>query len=689
MLRPFASWVVSVALPRCNRRTTRRPARATNAGPRPGTIFPDLARAARAVALPRHHARGVAATPAAQHRRAAGLLLAVLGLALPALAQPTAPPPAKALAPAIQPDIARDPTLPPLPDRAMALYALLEGWVRAGAAQPAALPEEPAGVSITLRLAGQVVGRGLEVGGAPGAFARAAQAAIEEANRRMPIERDALREEAMKDARARLCISLELSGALIPYAPELYDQVDLEVQAGVEGVAARRGERVSAVFPAAMLANNAGPGGGLASAIAEVTEDPSLAIRIAGESQPGPVSKKHGLTLYRFRTTHLAQTGPGRPPVFLFRGGRVIPGSEINSAMLREFADGMARNLLARKWPGEEPLGLLGTNWPALGRFEPVSASPFERALSAVALQRYLGARAGADAVFEQSLDELIETLMASVAATHLEKKDLAPATAALCEIVLMERRPAAGRTGPELAFEVYVKRVVDEAAANAASPPAERAVIAWALARRAERTRDSAHIAAADAHIRGVFRDTPPALLTSQMPWLGWAELSLTRARGDGEVKSGPALREMREQLWKHQLTAADCGADGPDLVGGIVFTGPRNPLPSASCLRPLAFAASMLGEPGLTSAEELPKELSRLLAALRFARQLAADEATGFMYQEPARAMWGIRSAVWDQRQTPEATAIGLLLVAETLESLEARAGGAPPRPGSPKTP
>ncbi|MCC6677372.1 MAG: hypothetical protein IT436_09525 [Phycisphaerales bacterium] len=614
----------------------------------------------------------------------------------PVLGQPRPPGPANPTP--LAAERLADPSAPPAPDRAMAIYSIVEPWIRQGAVPQNAGAESLAGAGITLRLAGQIVGRGVDAGGDTAALARAVRSAVDEAALRMPIEKDALREEAMAEARQRLCISLELAGPLIPYAPRLYDQVDLEVQVGLEGVAARQGERVAAVFPATMLASNSGPGDALAAAIAQVTGDPTLAIRAAADSQPAAVSKKHGLTLYRFKVTHLAQTGPGRPPMFLFRGGKVVPASEIDSEMLSAFADGLAHHLLGRKWPGDEPLGLLGTAWPAQGKYEPLTASSIERALVALALQRYLergGARVAPGTEARKSIDELIDGLLRSIAASHLDKRDASAATAALCEPVMLARRGGAERFDRAVAFDSYIEAAGDDAARQFDGVPAgERAIVAWARSRRAEFTRAAGDIAGADALVRRIFRDTSPGQLPSQMPWLGWAELALTRARGDGEVKSGPALREMREQIWKHQLTAADCGADGPDLVGGIVFTASTNPLPTAVSLRPLAFAATMLGERSLTEDRELPRELSRVLAALRFTRQLAADEATGFMYQDPSRAMWGIRSALWDQRQPPEATAMALLMVVETLEALEARSGRAAEAPepapaGSPKSP
>ncbi len=82
----------------------------------------------------------------------------------------------------------------------------------------------------------------------------------------------------------------------------------------------------------------------------------------------------------------------------------------------------------------------------------------------------------------------------------------------------------------------------------------------------------------------------------------------------------------------------------------------------------------ATMMGDARLTDAEEELREITRVLASLRFLRQLAADEDVVWASAAPREAMWGVRAALWDQRQTPEATAMTLLAICETLDSLDA---------------
>jgi hypothetical protein len=176
---------------------------------------------------------------------------------------------------------------------------------------------------------------------------------------------------------------------------------------------------------------------------------------------------------------------------------------------------------------------------------------------------------------------------------------------------------------------------------------------------------------AAASSEFARVMLDgTPPGELVAAMPWIGWAD---QRNHPQGALQSAVRFREERGLIWKHQLQPNDLPADQQDLAGGIVFDTSRNPMSSWQMARPLAFVATMLGDPRLTKDEEIPGELSRLLLSLRFLRQLTAGEAESFMYRDREKAIGAVRSSLWDQRMPPEATAMTLMAVCETQRSLE----------------
>ncbi len=557
----------------------------------------------------------------------------------------------------------------PPPDQCMSAYAMAEAWVRELTVPPEPPPPLPGiqGASITLRSGGRILGRGVDFKGDGRSLWRAAMSACDEAKGRLAVENDSLRVERLRDAAAGLLISLELAGALIPISPQTHEDADRLVPPGIEGVACRFGDRLEAVFPGTMLVRGLLPGDALASAVASASDEPAYGLRVSPEAQPERLAREHGAVFYKFRSAHLAQFAPGEPPRFLFRGGRVVLRSELTRASIRAWADGLASHLIRRRWPGAEPLGMLGTAWPTQGRYEPQIADTFEQSLCGYALLRYaaLGGEGAAKA-----RDFAARLASCSAAAGGVEFLQ-PPAFVAMAWVFLDEM--ARTRPLPPEA-EWLLARVAGGLDALAESgpektEPGERAVLAWALARRAAATPDPGDNSRAEAFLRRVYLLTEPGQLVSHMPWLGWAELALAPPQ---TVPAAEALRAMRDDVWAHQLGPED--APAPDLIGGIVFTSGGGSLPTCHSARPAAFAASMLGDSRLTEAREYAPELVRLLSLLRFLRQLGADEATGHMYADRDRAMWGTRSSLWDQRQPPEASALTLLTLVETLRSLDA---------------
>jgi hypothetical protein len=158
--------------------------------------------------------------------------------------------------------------------------------------------------------------------------------------------------------------------------------------------------------------------------------------------------------------------------------------------------------------------------------------------------------------------------------------------------------------------------------------------------------------------------------MLVSQTPWLGRAELTLA---GDSQILSFAAgVRDLREDVWKHQLTPDDAGPDDADLVGGIVFTSSRNPLPTWRSAQPIILLAQIARDPRLTDEKETMAEVSHLLASMRFLRQLMTDETSAYAAEDPQTAIGGIRASLWDQRQPVEATAMTLMAVCEMMRTL-----------------
>jgi hypothetical protein len=108
--------------------------------------------------------------------------------------------------------------------------------------------------------------------------------------------------------------------------------------------------------------------------------------------------------------------------------------------------------------------------------------------------------------------------------------------------------------------------------------------------------------------------------------------------------------------------------------MLGGSVFTkGEGTPLPTWECVRPIAFIATMLGDDRLTEPAERQQETFHLLLALRYLRQLQADESCGWLYPHPEQARGGVRASTCDHTMPPDATSLTLMAVCEAIKSLE----------------
>lgn len=558
---------------------------------------------------------------------------------------------------------------PPAPADAIKAYNLVEGWVRAwqvpALAQLQGL-ENMGAAAVTLRLEHAVVGRGVSFRtGLPGLM-EAASLALDQAYARMPVAKDATAMQQARVQAAALSISVELAGPMIPIAPALFLDVDAALEPGLDGLCVTLGKKTAGVFPAAMLSMNVLPAAALASAISQASGDPTLAVPTDPKGQPGILTKTIGASFFRFRVVHIAQVGKAGAPTFLTRGGKLIDRSMLGVAGLRTFAHDLAANLLRRVEVTDGRTMLSGTPVPFQGRTEGTSTAALDAAMVSQALARY---RAQAH---DSAVGDIPERLLEGVADTAADSALSAAAW------TIAAHTPGMALVAPDAAVNIAA---VVATAFDADTgwlpdiPESARATIAQALALEAADTALSAtdrevRHARALAAVQSLYKDTPPARLVSHLPWLGYAQLLLTE--DSKEVAAAPALRDLREQVWKHQLTLDDAGPDAADLVGGIVFTSARNPLPTWLSVRPVLFLARMARDERLTSTGEALREIPNLLNAVRFLRQLALDEPSSYAATNPDLTMNGVRASLWDQHQPAEATAMTLETVCELLDTL-----------------
>lgn len=592
----------------------------------------------------------------------------------PAPGAPTTQPPTNPTQPG------SETVLQTLPDASAVLAASnqLADWIKAWKApaeKPEGLPTTPA-ATVTLRLLGEIVGRGQDMTGDDSTIWRAATKALAEATKRLPFDNDALSDQRKREVSGSISISLEVAGVPVPLHADTYDDVDAMVPIGLSGVAGRLGERVEYVFPAGMLASATSPGDTAAGVVGRLLRDPAKGIRIDETAQPKAVASQ-GVKLYRFDVLHVYKTSPGDGGRFLYRGGRVVEQSTITATSLREFADGLATNLTARRWPGKERFGVRGAYDPVRNVHEPAIAPPPEQALIALALRRYGSLGEGEPfKTARQAADAVIADL-ASV--TEGEEAPWATPRGAALFIAALAEGSKSRLDNPEFTEAVSVLPALERCIVVVNGEQQREAVLrALALACGGTRGDTAAGRGAAGMILSSILTADAGSQATA-MPWLFFAD----RAASGGSVDPlhAPAYRTFRDQAYNVMLSQADAGDDGRDLVGGFVFAAPgKASLPSSQSARVAAALAAMLNDESVTPPADRTKELVRLLPVLRFLRQLAADETTAPLLKDSPRSRWGIRSAFWDPRMPGEATALTLLAVCETLDAIKAMTPATP---------
>ena len=579
--------------------------------------------------------------------------------------------------------------------RTMRLW--IDGWGLPSAPAPGDLPA-CIGAAVLLRYEGQIVGRAVEMPaeamlavsdrderGSQAIF-RALQGAFAEADRRVPLPRDATRAQLAGTVGRRVMVSLELAGVPTPVDVPTFAELDLALAPGIDGLLVRQGSHSAAMSPGMMLAANLTPSEAARALVAQVTNDSALALQ-----ELEALRSRSRIGVLRFRVVHLAQTAPEGEPVFLTRGQGLVSVAEVNAGTVRAMAESLVLTLTSRLSDAngdDEPLGLRGTYLPwasngtgagsGTGRFEPAFAPPHEQALAALAL----AAAARAGGLSERArlrAGEGAERLLHDLADVTVDERApwLSPASAALTLLALRaaDGGQAAGAEGPAL-WRTDLRDRCREALSRAYDPKAAgfapgteglEGLISLAL------VREGSPLAA--PALAAAFERTPPGRFVSQMPWLGWAA---NEARGVSDTDRAAwraRLREMRGQLWANQVRAHEADAELADMAGGIVFSTSPRALPTWQCLRPLVFAASAWRDAALTPSGERPAELAPLLWAARYARQLQAQPSTAWMQGSPEAARAGVRAAMWDQTQPPDASSLALLLAVE----MQANIGGA----------
>ena len=581
------------------------------------------------------------------------------------------------------------------PDAAATLrvYEMVSAYVRGSGSLDALREGGPGtvpvhGCTVVLRLGGEVLGRGSSIGmpgSAPGAarVAEAVAGAWLEVEKRIPAvapgaspEVQAARAERVKRTREEVLISLELSGPMIRIGAGGYADLDVTLEPGMDGLAAVMEGKINATFPSAALMGNVMPGDAARRSVAGVArmvrEDGASTVSL---TEPADLEKKHGVTLFRFRTSHVAQWRFDRAPELLYRGQKLILQQDVDEvAELWHIADRLAGNL-ANRLTVKPPVGRV-----SLGAGTSEEPDAQSCALARHALLEYymrwptpqrwesIGEK-NVRAVLDRTREAAVEYLRLARAGVAAQDDRARLATNAL-----IARNPDSKSPPEERVLEA---EFVDQKLKSSV-PPGVRGLVMWGRGNwPGSRTREADSYHPMEPAVRALMAETPVGGLAGEMPWLGWIDLSiddhLKRARGS---KSAPALREMRTLIWKHQVRGVDAGPDRQDMVGGIVvpaLPGAPTVPPTWQTARLVAFLGTMLGEPELTTKAERGGEIVKLLGAARFLRQLQVDDTMEWLCKDATLVKGGARNATWDQRTQTDATAMTLLAVLEIISGVE----------------
>jgi hypothetical protein len=473
-----------------------------------------------------------------------------------------------------------------------------------------------------------------------------------------------------------LTLELEVAGPLVPLLGRTFAEVAEQLDPGLDGVALRRGDRVAMLAPSRMRATNT------AGRVEHLL--PPLAVDLGVNVLTLPeLARRFDVSLYRFRTTHLAQAAPGEAPFSTVRGDVLVTDEQVTRAAISDLALGIAEHLAGTMAPVEEPVGLMGTYLPTADRYEPLIAPPTEQALAAWALARYcrvpgldkeVAARmAGCS---RRILDEL-----GQVTQGELDPLASAVACAAIVHAVL-EQRTSLDDEPPHIVQAAA--KVCDawnrtsgfvDVEEGSRVPPHAQALIVAAMSRLLVVEQLGLDAAVVRQALDDAWESVPPHRRISLMPWIGWAEADYAAATG--QPIAADALRELRDLLDASRI-GVTARTDDPDLVGGFSLDQRRPWLATSQSLRPAALLAWMIRQPALTPPDQTQVALGRMLQTMRFVMQVAVRDSLAWSCPDPRRAIGGIRAATWDWRQPVPAQALGLATATEILLSLDAVADG-----------
>ncbi len=532
---------------------------------------------------------------------------------------------------------------------------------------------DASGVCVILRHGGRVIGIGTDATGDGLMVRRATGRALSEVLGD-PAVASLPAGQVARTGRA-LTLQVEVAGSLVPLIGRTFADIAGQLDPGLDGVAIRRGEQLAMLFPARVRANNTA--GRLERLL------PALAVDVGLAVMPLPeLARRFDVSLYRFRTTDLAQATPRGPPFQTVRGDVLVLDEAVTRASIEQLARGIADHLAGSIAHVGEPVGLMGTYKPSSDRYEPLIAPPLEQALAAWALSRY-GGLPNLDAETAARMHALSRRILEDLSVvTPVETDPLASAVACAAIVYAALEHPTflAGDRPPPLFLEAAA-RVGDgwtrqdgfiDVDEQVPVPPHARALIASAMSRLLAAGMTGIDGATARGALDAAWESVPPHGRVALLPWIGWGEAHYAAATGRPVAAS--KLIELRDLLDAARLDRmALIEAGGLDLAGGFELSRQRPGLATSQTLRPAAWLAWMIRHRDFTAPDEASPALGRMLQTMRFITQLAVRDSLSWSCPNPDRAAGGVRLATWNWDQPVPAQALALVTAVEMLRSLE----------------
>lgn len=532
-------------------------------------------------------------------------------------------------------------------------------------------------VCVIIRRPGKVVGIGTDWDGGPGMLRRAAGRAFGEALSD-PVVRS-LAESDPGELGRGLSLEVEIAGDLVPIVAGTYEQLAAEVRPGLDGVAIRRANDWRFRFPSEFRLSST------ADSLPFVF--PGMLAEIGLSAKPlSALMRESGLSVYRFQTAHFIQPGAGMSPIEAFRGDEVVSLRSIDRQMITSMASALLGHIESTLWPAEHPLGLRGTYRPLLDQYRPPIAPPGEQAMMAWTLARF-ARTPGIDPVDRERALLLAQRIVGDLSVLD-ESEDPPLGDQVTCAFLvlagasLIPQAPLPDAMSLLGAAENVLVKSFDPNtgfralrdgadAASARLPPTSQAILAFALAERLRAGATNPAPETVRLALDEAWKSVAAPDHLTLMPWIGWAEAAYADAIGADELMHHEELATIRELLRTVQTSPAS-HPGVPDLHGGFELSGRFGARTTSQGLRGAAWLTTIADDPRLVPDYLRRAEVERLRAFMRFARQLSVREESAWGYPTPARAIGGVRNALWEADQALPAQALYLVTCGEMVRLL-----------------